>query len=115
MEKDDNCLENIPNGLKENKSYLYRNEENLARRKLNMRRRHYDDCGAWVTDASNSKLFVVVDQKFFEVQIKQQMYGTTYHKTDKSKRTGRKQIFTPLDPQPEASSIFRLNRYVVKP
>ena len=59
MENDDDCLDNIPNGLKENKSYLYRNEENLARRKLNMRRKHYNDCRAWVTDASNLKLFVV--------------------------------------------------------
>ena len=107
--QDFEVLESIPVGIKENKFYIYYNEINLTRRKNNMKSRHWDDAGSWVSGPTNCSLFLVdKDEMLKEVKLEDGVYGTIVNKKLANGR--RKKIMVPLEPQLPTSRIVKLHR-----
>ena len=108
--KDHTPLEKIPNGVKEDEYFIYNNEENIERRKRNLKGRHWDDAGAWVSGPTNKKIFVwSYNYQFMEVRLKDDVYGTVCNKRVEGGRR-RLKIFSALQPQPAPESILSLHR-----
>ncbi|KAG1665080.1 hypothetical protein GQR58_019554 [Nymphon striatum] len=95
-----------------NAYYVFNNEANPQRRKLNQKDRHWDDCGAWVSGASNNTVFVCGESsRLTEVKLKDGVYGTLYHKRVNG---GRQRIFTAMEQQPQPDSVIVVHRAYVK-
>ena len=102
----------IPMGTKENQYFFFNNAENLERRKRKQKCIYWDDCGAWVSGASNTTFIIQSDDNTFqEVIFKDGVYGI---KQRKSVKGVRKATFTPLDNQPSSEDVLEIHRAYAK-
>ena len=89
----------IPTGLKENKYYRFDNKSNLEHGRKKQKCRYWDDCGAWVSRATNATILILNENEaLVEIVFKNGQYGIMQQR---SVNGNRKATFEPLEREPD--------------
>ena len=111
LRSEQEMMEGIPEGTKENAFYIINNAANLLRRKYYKFSQFIDDCGSWASGPTNLTLFVFDDGILTRVTMKDSLYGTT---CTKRVTGGRHVVFTALSRQPLPHEVIHLHKAYAK-
>jgi hypothetical protein len=102
-------FQHVPDGRKENVYFVVDNEANMRRRERGDTGRYSDDCGKWKLKQNTTTTYFLQhpNGKLRTVDWKESQFCI--------KRTSKDgNIYVPLDPQPDPSTILTLVRFYVK-
>ncbi|XP_068200871.1 uncharacterized protein [Palaemon carinicauda] len=97
----------VPNGLKENVSFIVDNRINSRRQELGLKGTYEDDSGPWNCSDSHSVTRYFLYDSLKSIELKDGIYC-------KETRRDKKRVYLPLDPQPTPESILSVQSYYVK-
>lgn len=104
--KQSSILSSVPKGLKSDCYFVVNNEENVKKNGNKVNCEYHDDCGAWSSNDTR-----MVDMAYVHTN------SSLHHERKKEgkycvkKKISNKDIWKPLEPQPNESDIVVLHKY----
>ena len=109
LHQNNDILDEIPRGTKQNVYFIVNNKTNLLRRSVHKHSEFWDDCGVWNTNGPTNKSYYLKTsgKGLQKVYLKQGKYC-------KQQQQNYILRYIPFDPQPETQDIVTLFRYYLK-